>query len=382
MSAQALPEVPHDGFIDVPASNAAQRRGAHGLFRYFGKLAPDVTKKVLELTIEELPENRGDALVVDVMCGSGTTLLEANELGFPAIGVDCNPVAVLYARAKTTPVDIEAYRAALATVQASYKPARRAAVEAVFGRMRNFDRWFRADVAAALVGLRRAISDLPESAERQLLLALLVSRARKASNASERTGRIFYAPDTAPANAAEDFFAAAFNAESAIPHITTASEIREGDARKLPVDASSASIAFCHPPYFALYRYSSDVLRFELALGGFDLKPITQQEIAEGWKSGDPSNLDLYIADMGSVLGEMRRVVSLAGLAAVVASNSTLGDHQLPVVDRLVEAGESNGFRLHRHYVRRAHFGSATYHRSARTDKVINQDHVLLFAPI
>ena len=69
---QALPEVGVDGWIDVPASNHAQQRGPHGLFRFFGKLAPDVTAAVLDLAASQLPEIRTP--VVDVMCGSGQPL--------------------------------------------------------------------------------------------------------------------------------------------------------------------------------------------------------------------------------------------------------------------------------------------------------------------
>ena len=81
------------------------------------------------------------------------------------------------------------------------------------------------------------------------------------------------------------------------------------------------------------------------------------------------------------MFAEARRVVTRDGVFVLVTSNSTLGDHQLPVIDRLVEKAVGQEFDLVKHYVRRARNGSASYHRSARLDKVINQDHVLLFRP-
>ncbi len=379
MSAQALPEVPHDGFIDVPGSNRAQQRGAHGLFRYFGKLAPDVTARVLELAVAEVGHSEDP--VVDVMCGSGTTLLEAEARGLNAVGVDCNPVAVLYARAKTTPVDRNRLSAMVDEVRHTVDVAGDEQVGQAFGHIRNYERWFRRESLQVLLGLRSAILRLEESAERRLLFAVLVSRARRVSNASERTGRIFFDPDSAAADPLGDFLAATARAVDATPYLGSRARVEEGDARALPLEAGSGHIIFCHPPYFALYRYSSDVLRFELALAGFDARSVAAREVREGWKSGDPANLDRHAEDMAEVFAEARRVVTRDGVFVLVTSNSTLGDHQLPVIDRLLEKAVGQDFDLVKHYVRRARNGSASYHRSARLDKVINQDHVLLFRP-
>jgi len=40
-------------------------------------------------------------LVLDPFCGSGTTLVECQQLGIPAVGIDANPVCVLASRVKT-----------------------------------------------------------------------------------------------------------------------------------------------------------------------------------------------------------------------------------------------------------------------------------------
>src|SRR5680860_1661117 len=110
---QAAPELPLTGTINVDASTPSQQRGAHGAFRYFGKLAPDVTGAVLDAA-SELTEIRTP--VVDLMCGSGTTLIEAAERDWPAIGIDANPVAELFARVKTQKLHAGRSQAALGEV--------------------------------------------------------------------------------------------------------------------------------------------------------------------------------------------------------------------------------------------------------------------------
>lgn len=375
---QPRPTVPVDGYISITASNKAQQRGPHGAFRYFGKLAPDVTGRVLDLAAEHLEPNGVTAVrVADTMCGSGTTLIEAIERGWTAVGTDVNPVACLYARCKTTPVDPDRYLRLLDAVLQNTS----ASAQEVTDRFRHTvraDRWFGDGARTAVAALARNIESFDPSPEQSLLKAVLLSRLRRISNASARTGRIFYDPDSA-VEPVGDFFEGAKRVLDMIPTSDLPARVMQADARDTGLGASSADIVFLHPPYFGLYRFSSDVLRFEMEVGGFVRRETARTEIREGWKSGDPSNLEGHLADMQQVLSEARRLSRVGGVIALTASNSTLGDHELPVVDGLVAGAEATGLSLLRHYERAAHYGSASYHRSARTDKVIQQDHVLLF---
>lgn len=368
-----MPELTATGVIDIRASNRSQQRGPHGAFRYFGKLAPDVTGAVLDAAAELVDIQRP---VVDLMCGSGTTLIEAGERGWPAIGVDPNPVAVLYARVKSRTLDTRRYETALADVLAA-TPASAADREEVFGSTRNASRWFSPDARQAVATIRKGIERLPSSNETDALLATLLGRLRRVSNASERTGRLFYDPESARPALAE-FEAAAEQLPSRVPPEDTNVEIFQADARSTRLADDSSDLCFCHPPYFALYRYSADVLRFEMEVGGFDRGETHRSEVREGWKSGDPGNLDGYIADMAEVFAEAQRITRSGGALALVASNSTLGDAQLPVIDRLASTLGDQNWTIVEHLERPAHFGSGQYHRSARQDKVVLRDHVLL----
>jgi DNA modification methylase len=68
----------------------------HGLHPYPAKYIPQIPHSL----IDEL-SSCGET-VVDIFCGSGTTLVEANLLGRNAIGIDANPLACLISEAKTT----------------------------------------------------------------------------------------------------------------------------------------------------------------------------------------------------------------------------------------------------------------------------------------
>ncbi len=370
---QQAPALPFTGSIDVRTSNRAQQRGAHGAFRYFGKLAPDVTGAVLDAA-SELTGIRSP--IVDLMCGSGTTLIEATDRGWAAIGVDVNPVARLFSRVKTQPLDRSRYEDVLDEVLRG-RSATAAEVADVFSSTRNAERWFSPEARRSIATLRWNIDDLTPSPEKDALLAALLGRLRRISNASPRTGRLFFDPETAKP-AVPEFETAALELLELAPEEPLDVEILASEARASGLPDDCADLVFCHPPYFALYRYSSDVLRFEMEIGGFDRRETNREEVREGWKSGDVGNLDLYVHDMGEVFAEARRIARRRGVLALVVSNSTLGDRQLPVVDRLATVLTETGWDVAQHLEREAHHGAGKYHRSARLDKVVQRDHVLL----
>ena len=79
-------------------ANSDTQHLTHNIHRYSGKFIPQIAARAISLLTQP-----GD-LVVDPYCGSGTTLLESALLGRRAIGIDLNPLAVLIARVKTTPI--------------------------------------------------------------------------------------------------------------------------------------------------------------------------------------------------------------------------------------------------------------------------------------
>jgi len=70
----------------------------HGLHRFAAKYIPQIPAWVLEEFVKE------DAVVLDPFCGSGTSLVESLHRCRKSIGLDCDPLAVLIASAKTADI--------------------------------------------------------------------------------------------------------------------------------------------------------------------------------------------------------------------------------------------------------------------------------------
>jgi hypothetical protein len=73
----------------------ALRYGTHGIHEYRGKFFPQLVRALIN--IAEVPR-RG--VVIDPMCGSGTTLVEGVLGGYRAVGADINPLSVMITKTK------------------------------------------------------------------------------------------------------------------------------------------------------------------------------------------------------------------------------------------------------------------------------------------
>ena len=145
-------------------SNKSQQYASHDFFRYFGKLPPVVVQHILKKCI---PEN---GIFLDLMCGSGTSLVECKLMGIESVGVDVNPLSILVSKVKTTPIDPSSLASmADALLLAIKKDADRVPLEGdVFGapveylneerpKFRNKAHWFTPYNEAMLIILRHHV---------------------------------------------------------------------------------------------------------------------------------------------------------------------------------------------------------------------------------
>lgn len=126
----------------------------HGFHTYPAMFIPQVARKLIA-TFSEVGET-----IADIFCGSGTALVEAKLLGRHAIGVELNPLAVLIAKVKTTPVDPQRLSNAHEHILAAY--AENPFVPASFPADSNMEFWFSPQAIGELNALKQAILSLGE----------------------------------------------------------------------------------------------------------------------------------------------------------------------------------------------------------------------------
>ena len=124
----------------------------HGFHTYPAMFIPQVARKVIEVFSSE-----GET-VCDIFCGSGTTLVESSLLNRNSIGIELNPLAVLIAKVKTTPIDPQTLTNNLKMILADYKNIKTVSPP----RFTNIDFWFSEAAIRDLAKLKQAIWNISE----------------------------------------------------------------------------------------------------------------------------------------------------------------------------------------------------------------------------
>ncbi|MBL7785037.1 MAG: hypothetical protein JNM36_03975 [Chitinophagales bacterium] len=96
----------------------------HRLHPYKGKFIPQLVAYFLDTHIDEFKQNvvfnEGD-VVLDIFCGSGTTLVQANELGLHAVGIDVSAFNTLISNVKVMKVDLDELYTIVSQITANLK---------------------------------------------------------------------------------------------------------------------------------------------------------------------------------------------------------------------------------------------------------------------
>ncbi len=378
-------------FAGPIGNNAAQSYLSHSLLRYFGKLPPVLTGQIIDKFA------RGSAgtapVILDLMCGSGTTLVESQARHYRSIGVDVNPAALLASRVKTRRLVAPELARSLSKLEA-FSPRRLTShvdrwpedMRSLLPTFPNRDRWFPLSVQSELVQTRRWILDNVRSpAAREFFLLAWIGIIRAASRASVRTGRIFFDASKPEQNAFALFLERArknLSILASIPpeHFATPACVVEGDARTITLrEDIPVDLTLIHPPYFALYKYSSDVLRFELEWMQQSRRAVAKQEIEDGFKTTRAELYKLHVRDVTSVIANGMRHTRAGGAVVVVIGNSTLSEKQLPIVSDLLTLCASQGMPAEDVYSRDIGHSQVTYHKSANSNIRSDADVVVVF---
>ena len=154
---------------------------SHGFHTYPAMFIPQVARKLIQVFSSD-----GEA-VCDIFCGSGTTLVESSLLNRNSIGIELNPLAVLIAKVKTTPIDPQTLTNSLKQVLDLYKKIKNISPP----RFTNIDFWFSEAAINDLTKLKQSICNISEENIRNFFSACFSEVVRIVSFTRHREFKLF-----------------------------------------------------------------------------------------------------------------------------------------------------------------------------------------------
>lgn len=170
---------------EVPESlptNRCLRYATHGVHEYRGKFFPQLVRALMNIA-----GLTSDSLVVDPMCGSGTTLVEARLSGRPCHGFDLNPLSVYLANVKCAALTLNAHQ--LIDAYQKLEESLSQPVQQISPKPERFSeddqsylaRWFHHQVLNELGTIRHTINSLENAIVRDFYLVALSNILREVS---------------------------------------------------------------------------------------------------------------------------------------------------------------------------------------------------------
>lgn len=352
------------GALDFSASGHLY--ATHGLHPFAARLPPPLARWAINTFTDP-----GDH-VLDVMCGSGTTLVEALLTGRHSHGVDIDPLARLISRTKSTPLDPKTITALADMMEQSLSAD--GGDDTWRPELPRLDYWFRDDVSRDLARLKSHITENTNESTPLRDLAwtvfssLIIARTSVANARDLVHSRHHYREWTDNPDVTARFLRQLSRAarlmqelhQQTPPDSMATARISGVDARKLTLHDGAVDLTFFSPPYVSALDYPrahvfavawlSDVLGVDVdqyradarTYIGTDRAPLAEatktQPLppATGWSAVDEVvdqlqdvpekawTVHRYFRDMATVLAESARVTRPGGHVVIVVCPSNI----------------------------------------------------------
>ena len=318
--------------------------GLHGIHPYPARFIPQLPRQLINFL---RPPRSG--VIFDPFCGSGTTMVEAQALGFRSVGIDLNPIATLLTRVKTTLSDKRLSKTAQVLVDSARIFEQPIAVPSI----PRVDHWFDEGVQEKLAALTKRIHDIPDDAIRQGLMIAIssiivrVSRqdgdtryAAVQKDAKEQVYELFLRAAAQIDRSREAHFRNLFSSSFHEPRVITADVLSVKAMDVGPVD-----LVITSPPYPNAYEYWL-YHKYRMYWLGFD--PIAVREAEIGARphffKNRPQTEHDFEDQMKAVFRLLQTVLNPSGLACFVVGDSKIHGRIIDNVSLLSRAAAIHGF--------------------------------------
>jgi site-specific DNA-methyltransferase (cytosine-N4-specific) len=333
----------------------------HNIHRYSGKFIPQIASRAVALLT--LPGQ----LVLDPYCGSGTTLVESVLLKRRAIGIDLNPLAVLIARTKVTPVPtkhLECFRRELAQelahldsnhdmplfpapihVSKRYSSSRDPRLDDPW-----FRKWFQPKILEQLIAIDHAIRSINDARKQDIAWVAFSDMLRKSSNAHSGYPNVMFhrnAPQRSSPlrpflNSLDRVCEMIASLEKADAQWSDA-QVQLGSACALPLPDCSVDAIVSHPPYIGSIPYA-EYGALSLKWLGTDPKQLDKE--LTGGRRQSPDVVRRFREGYAQMLLEASRVLRPHSYAFLMVGNPLVRGKIVDLAAMTMDLADRAGFKL------------------------------------
>lgn len=285
--------------------------------------------------------------VLDPFCGSGTTLVEAQRMGLPSVGIDLNPIACLISRVKTTPTPsgLELAATEIVSIASSNHDPERWDIP-------NVDHWFKPEIQEAIAALIQGIRDRQAEETNDVLLLALSSILVRVSNQDSDTRYAAIEKSVTKNDVFDHFFAACRKIHKAlVARNWSITPSRVIEANILKIDPAKIEIPvgmiITSPPYPNAYEYWL-YHKYRMWWLGFDPLSVKAQEIgarAHFFKR-EPHTEDHFWTQMRSTFKFIDAVLVNSGFVCFVIGRSKIHGRIINNADIVQAIAEERGMNL------------------------------------
>lgn len=327
-----------------------------------------------------------EAVILDPMVGSGTSLIAARRAGRHGIGFERDPLAVLIARSAISGFDsrrLEAlgaqiYHDAQRAVRSGSRRLSRIRAEMLPEDRRFIDYWFPPESQEQLGVLADAIEEQAIGEEKDfawvVFSSLIIAKSAGASSALDLPrSRPHKRSDKAVVLPLDAWTRKFRTAVARLPFkdlkLGTRSSVRSGDARELPLGKQTVDLVLTSPPYLNAIDYLR-AHKFSLVWMGYSLGQLrelrgTMIGTERGlWSlDGLPPSLEerlehlfederwrairrRYLSDLAKVLTEIARVLRPDGLALLALGPTIISSERMDAADVVAVLGDRVGLTV------------------------------------
>lgn len=363
-------------------ATANTKEFTHGFHSYPAMMIPQIARKLLDIYSID------SDIVLDPFCGSGSCLVESKIRGLNSYGIDINPLALLIARVKTTPIEIERLENCFNRIIKNYKNSDKVQIPEFF----NIEYWFKENVIKKLAKLKKVVFDIKEKELREFFQVVFSETVRSVSNTRNSEFKLYripkkklekYNPDvigTFNQNFTKNLRGMKAFLQSINKKKKAKVDVLDEDSReRTSLNNNSIDLLITSPPYgdskttVAYGQFS----RLSLQWMGYNRKEIRTDKESLGGKTPSfneklKSNIlkDILILitkedkkramdvlnffiDLQKCFNEFKRIMKNKSTLCFVLGNRTVKRIQIPTDEIIREMGENIGWNYERTIIRK-----------------------------